>query len=42
MNSGNIQGLSLSYKIILLGDSSNFDDNEDVGKTTFVKQYIER
>ena len=35
------QEIPLSFKIILLGNSGSLFPNEDVGKTTFIKQYID-
>ena len=35
------QDVPLSFKIILLGNSGNFIPYQDVGKTTFIKQYID-
>ena len=39
---GHSQNAPLSFKIILLGDSGNLFTILDVGKTTFIRQYIDQ
>ena len=38
-----IEAIPLSFKVILLGDSSSYPYKHiDVGKTSFIKQYVDR